>query len=78
MSCRSLNRHLQRETQQSFKALVPYLRVQRAIELINTTSDDMASIGYAVGFQSPSSFNDAFKQWTGTPPGKYKHQKVSQ
>ena len=64
----TLHRRLKEETQQNFKYLIPYIRVQHALESMKTSADTMAGIGYAVGFQSPAAFNYAFKLITGVTP----------
>ena len=69
VSASTLLRRLNEEKQQNYEQLQRYIRVQRAIELLGTSDDRIADIGYAVGFQSPSYFNVVFRRVTDTTPG---------
>ena len=46
-------------------------RVERAIELLKTTSQNKLQIAEKCGFSSPSNFYKAFKQVTGKAPGDF-------
>lgn len=46
-------------------------RVERAIELLKTTSQNKLQIAEKCGFSSPSNFYKAFKQVTGKAPGEF-------
>lgn len=48
------------------------LRVQRAIDLLTTTNDNIESVALNVGYQDAFGFSKAFKKITGLPPKKYK------
>lgn len=48
------------------------VRSQFAREYLSTTSYPTAEIGYLLGFSEPSTFNRAFKQWTGMTPGEFR------
>jgi AraC-like DNA-binding protein len=48
------------------------LRVQRAIELLTTTTQNIESIALHVGYQDAFGFSKVFKKMTGLPPRKYK------
>lgn len=43
-----------------------------AAELIASTDERIAQIGYAVGFRDPSNFNHAFKKSFGVSPKQYR------
>ena len=48
------------------------LRINRACDLLLSTTDSILSISLAVGFDSVSSFNRQFIQATGLPPSKWR------
>ena len=48
------------------------LRINRACDLLLSTTDSILSISLAVGFDSVSSFNRQFIQATGMPPSKWR------
>lgn len=50
-------------------------RIKKAMEIFKTTDDEkltVLEVLYEVGFNSKSSFNTAFKKFTGTTPSEYK------
>jgi AraC-like DNA-binding protein len=49
------------------------LRKQRAIEDLTHTDEPVATIGHALGFNSPATFTRAFKAWTGQSPRDYRN-----
>lgn len=56
----------------SFQRTKDKLRRDLAIELLNKTSQPVATIGASLGFEDPAAFNRAFRQWTGSAPGAYR------
>lgn len=56
----------------TFQLTKDQLRRDLAIELLNTTSLPVASIGSSLGYQDPAAFNRAFRHWTGSAPGAYR------
>lgn len=48
-------------------------RILRAAELIVRTDERISQIGYAVGFNDPSNFNHAFKDYYGVSPREYRN-----
>jgi signal transduction histidine kinase/DNA-binding response OmpR family regulator len=52
--------------------LINDLRLQRAAELISAKADNIAQIGYAVGFNEQSYFSKRFKRKYGVSPTEYK------
>ena len=74
MSARTLARHLAQEGT-GFQAVKDALRRDIAIARISRTDEPIASIGNRLGFDDPGSFNRAFKQWTGSPPGAYRKER---
>lgn len=60
----------------SFKDYVVEKRVQKAINLLNTTNKKVIDIALECGFESISGFYTAFKKKTGTTPGKFFEQDI--
>ena len=53
---------------------VTYLRMRRAVHYLTTTHDKVETIGQAVGYESPFTFSNAFKRWTGKRPSDYREK----
>jgi AraC-like DNA-binding protein len=70
ITSRSLRRHLSAEGS-SFQQLLDELRQDIAIEKLHVQHMSVAEVSDLLGFSEPRSFSRAFKQWTGTAPGKY-------
>lgn len=68
--------HLQRLFKQYIgmtpKEYLDGVRVKKAMHLLGSSSLNNTEICYAVGFQSPSSFYNAFRKQTGLTPTEYK------
>jgi len=65
----NLNKH--------FFDFVNEYRIKKAMEIFSNTSDDkltVLEVLYEVGFNSKSSFNTAFKKFTGTTPSEFKRK----
>jgi AraC-like DNA-binding protein len=71
MSVRNLHRHLLKHAT-SFKALLDECRRQLAFSYLRQTDCSINEICYRLGFNEPSSFNRAFRRWTGESPGKWR------
>jgi len=67
MSARSLQRHLQ-DLGYSYNALADEVRVGTARLYLEQPDIAIAEIAYLLGFADPSTFNRAFKRWTGHTP----------
>jgi AraC-like DNA-binding protein len=50
------------------------VRREIAIEQLVQTSKSLKQVATAVGFGDETSFNRAFKEWTGTSPGEYRQR----
>lgn len=74
MSVRTLHRHLAREGT-SFQRVKDDLRRDLAVQRLTQTDLPIALIGAELGFDSPASFNRAFRTWTGDTPGAYRHER---
>lgn len=73
MSPRSLQRHL-RDLGYSYVALVDELRQETAKLYLAQSDVAIAEVSYLLGFSDQSSFNRAFKRWSGSTPHKYRRE----
>lgn len=67
----AINHHLNKH----FFDYVNEYRIKKAMEIFKNTNDDkltVLEVLYEVGFNSKSSFNTAFKKFTGTTPSEFK------
>lgn len=60
------------KTRLSIRDFIQASRLLHAAELIASTDERIAQIGYAVGFRDPSNFNHAFKKSFGVSPKQYR------
>jgi len=68
---RTLQRKLQ-EAGLSFQQLLDQTRHELALDYLKQGQLGIAEIAFMLGFQEQSSFNHAFKEWTGLNPGAYR------
>jgi AraC-like DNA-binding protein len=68
-SARSLQRHLQ-ELGYSYNALADEVRAATARLYLEQPDIAVAEVAYLLGFADPSTFNRAFKRWTGNTPAR--------
>ncbi|WP_374625693.1 AraC family transcriptional regulator [Pandoraea sp.] len=71
-SVRTLCRRLSAEGS-AFQTLKNELRRDIAIRRLTETQDAIAAIAADVGFDDPTAFHRAFRQWTGSTPGEYRY-----
>nr|WP_244535722.1 AraC family transcriptional regulator [Lentibacillus halodurans] len=67
-----LNRIFKNRTGYTPRMYLEKTRVKKAKELLLTTTLNSTEIGYHVGYQSISSFYNAFKRSTGLSPSQFK------
>jgi AraC-like DNA-binding protein len=67
MSTRTLARRLAREGT-TFEDVVDELRRSLALQYIKTPSIPMSQMAWLLGYKGSTSFNHAFRRWTGAPP----------
>ncbi|WP_370022031.1 AraC family transcriptional regulator N-terminal domain-containing protein [Planotetraspora sp. GP83] len=70
ISVSSLNRHFRAVTAMSPLQYQKQLRLQKARLRLITAPHDVAAIGHAVGYDSPSQFSREYKRMFGAPPGQ--------
>jgi AraC-like DNA-binding protein len=68
-SARSLQRHL-RDLGYSYQALADEVRAATARLYLAQPDIAIAEVAYLLGFADPSTFNRAFKRWTGETPAR--------
>jgi len=73
MSVRTLHRRLTR-ADQPFQTLLDRTRQELAQVYLRDPSLSLVEITMLLGFVEQSSFNRAFKQWTGESPGKWRNK----
>jgi DNA-binding response OmpR family regulator len=71
ISSSSLYRKLKVLTNQSPTEFVRYIRLKKAIRLMNEGNTNVDEIGFAVGFNSHSYFTSSFKKQYGKTPSEY-------
>jgi AraC-like DNA-binding protein len=76
VSERTLKRRLQGEDI-SFQALVDEVRLQRARDLLASTSMNLGQIANTLGYADAANFTRAFKRWLGQSPSQYRTQALS-
>ena len=67
LSKRSLQRRLLEENI-TFKELLDLHRREQALTMLQNGERDIGAISYVLGYADQSSFNRAFRRWTGTTP----------
>ncbi|WP_075215170.1 AraC family transcriptional regulator [Mongoliimonas terrestris] len=70
MSPASLHRHFKAVTTLSPLQYQKQIRLQEARRMLMAQSADAASIGFAVGYESPSQFSREYARLFGAPPGR--------
>lgn len=69
---RTLQRRLT-ERKMTFRHLLDSYRREEALQMLQQGDQSLAEIAYALGYNEQSSFNRAFKRWTGTTPTTWDH-----
>lgn len=70
MSRSNLLRKVKKETNLSVSQLISQVRLQRAMELLRTTTMNVSEVSHEVGFGSSSYFIKCFREFYGYPPGE--------
>ncbi|TFW21530.1 AraC family transcriptional regulator [Duganella callida] len=73
MSATSFHRHFRRITALSPIQFQKQIRLQQARALLLSSSQDVAAVGFAVGYGSPSQFSREYRRLFGVAPGQHRH-----
>lgn len=73
MSVRTLQRRL-REDGHTFREICDHVRRRRALDLVANQDLRLTDVAFLSGFSDVSSFQHAFKRWTGRSPGNYRRE----
>lgn len=73
LTVRTLQRRLRHEGF-SYKQLLDETRKDLAIEYVKDGAIHLPELAFLLGFSEQSSFQRAFKRWTGLPPGQYRRR----
>ena len=68
MSSATFHRHFRAATSMTPIQFQKQLRLSEARRLLLTASDDVAGVGYTVGYGSASQFSREYRRWFGRPP----------
>jgi transcriptional regulator GlxA family with amidase domain len=71
---RTFVRRFKRATGHTPIAYVQRIRVERAKRMLETTSEPIEEISWAVGYQDPAAFRRLFKRLSGLTPGAYRRR----
>jgi AraC-like DNA-binding protein len=74
VSVATLNRHFRAVTAMSPLQYQKQLRLQQARLRLMAEPADVAAVGYAVGYDSPSQFSREYRRLFGQPPGRDMHR----
>ena len=70
MSVSSFHRHFRAVTAMTPIQFQKQIRLQEARSRLLADADDVAAVGYAVGYDSPSQFSREYSRMFGAPPGR--------
>ena len=70
MSATSFHRHFRAATAMSPLQYQKQIRLQQARSRLMANGDDVAKVGFSVGYDSPSQFSREYARFFGAPPGR--------
>jgi transcriptional regulator GlxA family with amidase domain len=70
MSPTSFHRHFRAATAMSPLQYQKQIRLQQARSRLMANGDDVAKVGFSVGYDSPSQFSREYTRFFGAPPGR--------
>ena len=69
---RTLQRRL-KDAESSFQDILETLRQDMAKHYLKDATVSLGEVAFLLGYHEQSSFNRAFKEWTGTSPSNFRH-----
>ena len=69
-----LSTYFNRKMQESFSEYLNQIRIERACEILKTTSYTIAQVSELVGYSDPSYFSRIFKNQMGRTPSQWKRR----
>ena len=75
MSARTLSRRLAEEGA-TYEEVVDKLRRCLALQSVKEPNISLSQIAYLLGYEGSTSFNHAFRRWTGRSPSEVRHQQM--
>lgn len=72
-TARTLQRRLSAERQQ-FQSILDGVRYERAVSLLRDGSASLSQIAFLLGYSDQSTFQNAFKRWSGLTPGEFRRR----
>lgn len=72
MSRRTFERRFRKATGDAPLKYIQRIRIEKARQLLESTSDTFEEITFQVGYEDPSTFRRMFQRYTGLQPGVYK------
>ncbi|MDD9939731.1 MAG: AraC family transcriptional regulator ligand-binding domain-containing protein [Myxococcales bacterium] len=76
MSVRTMARHL-RAMGTSYQRVLDQVRYERACDFLRGPEVEVSDVAFRMGFSDASSFNRAFKRWSGVSPSTYRKESMS-
>jgi len=70
MSPATFHRHFKAATAMTPVQFQKSLRLQEARRLLLSEGSDVAQVGFAIGYESPSQFSREYRRMFGAPPGR--------
>ena len=59
--------------QKTFRGVLDEIRLELATDYLRNTKFTIEDISQLLGFSDASNFRQAFKKWTGIPPGSFRN-----
>jgi AraC-like DNA-binding protein len=75
LSVRTLSRRLGEEGT-TYAEIVDQLRRSLALQYVKEPGMSISQMTWLLGYQGPTSFNHAFRRWTGRSPSAARHEKL--
>ena len=76
MSVRTMARHL-RAMGTSYQRVLDQVRYERACDFLRGPEVEVSDVAFRMGFSDASSFNRAFKRWSGVSPSTYRKESMT-